>query len=174
MKYIKKFESRKYPAIQFKDENLTIWKITEGVHKGNIKFKFYKEIDKEYTDIYSIMSGSAKILDTEYEHNEKIREITTDLKNRKVSTNTIDTILYTFIQSVGYEKEDVDKIYRSNRYDNVLKKMFENKIQKVSDNYKNLGDIFDGLRKVKDEFIKYETPNFEEYKLNKEANKYNL
>ena len=174
MKHLKYFENKTYPAIQFKDEKIIIWKVTEGVHKGNVKIKFYKDSTGQYSDIWSTMAGCAKILNTKYESNQQIREIIPEIKKRKISTNTIDTILYTFILNVGYDKDDADKIYRSQRYDNVLKKSFEEKIQNVSDNYKNLGDIFDGLRKVREEFIENEQIFFDEYNLNKEANKYNL
>ena len=87
------FESKPLSYWQFKDEYLGIHKVLNGENKGKIQFRFFNNKKNDFSDKYSVMSGSALLLGTKYVNYTEIREIT--IENalfRKVQINTIEYI----------------------------------------------------------------------------------
>lgn len=171
------YESTDYPAIQFQDEYLIVHKVTEGTNKGLIKFKVYEESSERYSITYSMLYGAAFLLDSKYETNEQIRNIKLEniAKFRKVNDNTIDAIIFTFLEDIGYDKESIDKMKFGGEHSiKVLNLMIFSAIKKVAKNSKNLGEVFDGLREIRDEFFEFEKPYYNEWKTKKDQEKYNL
>jgi len=175
MKYIKTYENREYKAIQFQDENLIVHKITEGANKGLIKFKFFNEIDKKYSDVCSITYGTAKILDTEYEKNSIIRNVTILDKYKKIQSTTIKITLLLFFKQLGYTDDDyIRKITYEDRYVKNTKIIMENNFHDAIKRVHNLGELFDEVRKIRDYFFYLEEDNFKKWQLEQDVDKYNL
>lgn len=177
---IQKFnESREYKAIQFQDEYLIVHKVTEGTSKGLIKFKFYDEIDKGYTNVNSMVLGSTKILDTQYEKNETIRNVTILDKYKKVHSATFNIAMRSFFQamanlaSVSLIPQEIDKLTWSDWYKNNTKPAMEMYFDDLED-VKNLGDLLDTIRKIRERFFVLEEDEFKEFLLQKNIDKYNL
>lgn len=135
----------------FEDNNLKIHKILHGANKGKIIFRFFDEEEQNFNIKYSMLLGCAKILDTNYENNQKIRAITLGPeKFKNVYNNTVDSILRHFCNND-------DKLVATMR--DEYSKILEN----VPKESKNLGDIIDKLK-----LIKYN------FKIITEPKKYNL
>ena len=180
MKYLKIYEDfEKYPAVQFQDEYMIVHKVTVGDNKGRIKFKFYDEEDKNYSNICSMMFGAAKILDTNYIDNEEIRKLKI-VKNKfkKVPTNTIDVVLNCFLEQMGYNptswRQHPDEHTDREQLIKILKENFEDKIKNVALESKELGDIFDNLLKVRNEIFEFQREHYSEYDARRMSKKYNV
>jgi uncharacterized protein YpbB len=171
------YESTDYPAIQFQDEYLIVHKVTEGPNKGLIKFKVYEESSERYSITYSMLYGAAFLLDSKYETNEQIRNIKLEniAKFRKVNDNTIDAIIFEFLKDIGYSKDKIERM-RFDSYHSIkeLNTIFFSAIKEVAKYSKNIGEVFDGLRRIRDGFFYYEKPYFDEWKLKNNQEKYNL
>lgn len=168
------YESTDYPAIQFKDDYLIVHKITEGRHKGKIKIKIYEESSDRYSITYSLLSGIAILLDTKYEKNEQIRNIkVSDVhKIKTVPQPTVDLILHEFLIDIGYDLDFNKSIYSGKIKDLQIK--FTDDIKNVLQKSNDLGDVFDGLRAVRDDITEFRKDHYEEYVRTTDTNKYNL
>ena len=185
MMYIKLYEEYliehdgKYPAAQFQDDYMIVHKVTEGSNKGRIKFKFYDEDDKNYSNICSMIFGATKILDTKYIDNEQIREVKIGgIKFRKVPANTIDVVLNCFLEQMGYNpttwRQNPEEHSDREQLIKILKEVFEYKIKNVALESKDLGDIFDNLLKVRDEIFEFQKEHYVEYDSKRMSKKYNV
>lgn len=179
MKYIKTYESREYKAIQFQDEFLILHRVTEGNNKGLIKFKFYDEQDKGYTNVNSMMLGSTKILDTPYEKNSIIRNVPILDKYKKIQSTTFSIVMKHFFQAMGnlasvsLTPQEIDKLTWRDWYKNNTKPAMEMYFDDLED-VKNLGDLLDTIRKIRERFFVLEEDEFKEFLLQKNIDKYNL
>jgi len=172
MRNIKRFEDIKnLDYLSFNDGRIQIHKILNGPNKDKV---IIKEIIDDFIAKYSIMLGCTILMDSEYEKNEKIRNITLGENLKKtVQTNTLENIILNFLIDIGYENVTrYIKVYslKIEKYKYFLK----NNIQKVYETAINLGDIFDGLRKVREEFFRMEMSDFKKYELKNDIKKYNL
>lgn len=178
---MKNFE--KVPAIQFENDYLKIHKITEGPNKGKILFKFNENNDTKWSSL-SMVSGCAEILDTKYENIPEIRnvELSDNEKFRNVHGNTIDVVLQKFLTQMGYvsiNKNIFDRFvsdvlwYRSEIMVN-LKNLFTDKIKMCADSAKDLGEVTDLLKKVRDEVFEYQKDHYDDWELKRNITKYNL
>lgn len=150
----------------FEDENLQIEKISYGPNNGKIQIRFYDEKTNHYSYKCSMMAGCARLIDTEYENYPEIRkiELAPDYdefkKFRKVQTNTIESILKYFLEKNGIINEFI-------RLSTIK---YKEQIKNIAENAKDLGDILDELRKIYIQ-IKFD---YDEWKMQNDANKYNL
>lgn len=114
----------------FQDEFLKIRKLPGGPFKGKILFKFYQDINN--WDVCSMILGCAKLINTKYEHNSQLREITIG-EYRKINPSSINAILRLFCQN------DEELITR-------FKKEWTDEIHNIVDSASNFGDIIDGFK----------------------------
>jgi len=175
MKYLKIYEnfdeSFKKPYFAFEDDFLTIHKINNGVNKGKILFKF---LDKTgFDNPYSMTLGCAKILDSEYENYSDIREIKIEGRFIKVQKNTAEAILHEFLLDMGYEIPSMSMKWVYDIKEKLWEE-FEDKIISIPGHAKDLGDVLDGLRKVRNEVFEFQKDHFEKWQLDRDINKYNL
>jgi hypothetical protein len=162
----------KMPAIQFEDDYLKVHKIKEGPNNGKILLKFNDDRDMNTTwSVLSMTSGCAKILDTKYEKIPEIRKV--ELSNfRVVHSNSIDVILENFLKQMGYEDNNI--LWYKSEVMVKLKELFADKIKMCVNSAKDLGEVMDNLRKVREEIFEFQKPHYEEWEMRKNANKYNL
>lgn len=182
MKFVKKYEEiikRMNRVVLFQDSNLTIIEIIEGVNKDKISFRIYG--DDGLWEGYSMIAGCVKILDTDYINNSDIRKIEINgEKFRAVQDRTITDVFIEFLIDMGFDKKsatDSNRLINKNaqhwnsNYDNNI---FAKKIRKLTKNARNLGDIFDGLKKIREEFYVFEKEDYEKWKLENTMKKFNL
>lgn len=174
MKYIKMYEYivGARGEYKFDDGNLKIYQIIEGPNKGKTQFRFLKDEDIMYYDSNSFMLGSSKILDTDYINNSDIRNIElTNSKHNNLTSPSKHGIIYQFFYNLGYNRDDQEqlrKIFSSAEH--IYGEILEN----ISLTSKNLGEVFDRLKKLRDVFFENEIDAFKRYKIEKDANKYNI
>jgi hypothetical protein len=195
MKYIKffynytQFEKNSYflpihvgPHWQFKDEYLGIHKILHGVNEGKIQFIFFNDKKNNFSDKYSLMSGSAMILDTKYVDNIEIRKIIIEPPLKKLFVNTKEYILNTFISTPPTSEKNIyDSIKEPIVLGNYLRNLIENlkivlgyKLEKIATESNNLGEIFDKLKIFREDVIQFQKEHFEKWELDRDTKKYNL
>ena len=171
----------KVSPIKFEDDRIIVHQIKTGQNKGKILFKFNNEIQSSW-DKYSMMSGCAKIIDTEYEKVPEIREVELgDSKFRKVQGNTIDVVLYEFLKDMGYENEPNDfgigkgdVLWNGSQEMLKLKVNFSDKIKMIPADAKNLGEILDKLRVVREKIFEFQKDHFERWEIERSAKRYNV
>lgn len=147
---IKLFEELNNDYFIFEDKYLKIQLIKNGVNKGKIMFRFFNNDTKQFSDKYSMMYSAAILLDSKYERISEIRNIPIGpVLFRKVQTNTLDAIIRKFCTNA------VDMILYASK--------FSNEIKNIPMNANNMGDIFDGLRDVRDRI-----------KIDMDSRKYNI
>lgn len=156
----------------FKDDKIKIHQVKNGPNKGKIGINFIDENQK-----FAYASGCARLLDTEYEHNIEIRNVKISPKFKKITQFSVEVILRYFLLDMGYV-EDVDNnienvIWVGSDVMTILKDKFEDDFKEL-ENSKNLGDVMDGLRKIRDEVFEFQREHFEEWEMNRNAKKYNL
>lgn len=180
MKNIKLFEEFNTDNIQkvlddnylaYKDNFVKVHKILHGVNQGKIRFIIFDDKKDEFIR-YSMLFGAAKLLDTEYSDNTKIRNITIDPnpRFRKVSLITTEAIINLFFKKHDLHVfKELDSEFVRNE-----ETKYKDDIQEVANNAKNLGDIFDGLRDIRNNFEKSHKELIDEHKLKTDTNKYNI
>ena len=137
MKYLKTYESSKSPFIYEVEKEFKIHKIQYGTNKGKTSFKFYNEEACTYSNTLSFLLGCFKILDTKFEHDPKIRRIEFGGdRYRKLMHGTASSIIKR-LENVDFVKKE-DKL------------KYGDKLQNILTYSKNLGDIMDGLKMLKD------------------------
>jgi len=199
LRRIREAEAKVSP-IKFEDEKLIVHQIKTGQNKGKILFKFNNEIQSKVVgsckesissiwiftsswDKYSMMSGCSKIIDTKYEKIPEIRRVELgDSKFRKVQGNTIDVILYEFLRDMGYEDEPnkfgIGKGDVLGNTSEVIKKLKEKFgytiIKMIPEKSKDLGEILDKLRAVREKIFEFQKDHFELWEAERAAKRYNL
>lgn len=112
---------------------------------------------------FSLISGVAKILDTKYENNKKLRKIRVDKSNFKYALNSWQSVIVTFLKYANYndDKKLRGPYLRDFRRElgNNIFKIFNKDLTSVN----NIGDLIDIMKEVREIFI-----------WNIEAEKYNL
>jgi len=175
MKYIKNFEDISLPSndyYYFKDEKLIVHKIFNGPNQDKIFFRFYNEEHENFSDKCSMMLGCTKILNTEYENIEKIRNMELGgSKFRKVHQNTYNTIFNYFLEKFGYNSDEVRYVKRRQPY-RKWESYFKAELQKIATDAKDLGDVLDGLKKYKKDI--YDLMEIEKFRLETDVKKYNM
>ena len=157
----------------FEDKNLIVHQIKHGENMGKIFFRFRNKDTKEFTDKYMMVYGCVKILDTKYEKNTIIRNIKLGpIKFRKVQVNTLGATLNTFLKDLGYDNMEIDNV-KKRSLSTIIPK-FHDKVRELVMTAKNLGDVLDGLREIREYIFNNQREYYEEWKLNKKITKYNL
>jgi len=170
MKLIKLFEEYNTDYLAFNDEYLSIHKILNGANKGKIRFILHDPLTGGGDYKYSMMGGCGYILGTKYDKMPEVRNITVG-GFRKVPTNTMEHIFNDFIEDMGYE----DLVYAHERkIKEDLLKNFGDEIKKVAEESYNLGDILDGLKNIQNKVFSHLKNDYEEWRLKKDTDKYNL
>ena len=137
MIYLKKYESSGSPFIYKADGYFWIHKINFGANKGKILFRFYNEESRNYADSNSMLLGCFRILGTKHEYDPKLRKI-------KLGGEKFRKLYYGTLDAIVKRLEDVK--YTTNE----MRKQYEDKLQDTLTLSKNLGDVMDGLKIMKD------------------------
>ena len=171
------FDSKPKSYWVFKDEYLGIHKILYGVNEGKIQFRFFNDIKNDFSNKFSMMSGSVLLLNTKYVDYSEIRQITIGNKSRKVQTNTKEYIFNTLIEKSFYDSADASPIELGGLLRNLienLKILFGNKLEEIATESDNLGEIFDKLKIFPEEVLQFQKDHFEKWELDRDTKKYNL
>lgn len=190
IKIYEEFESEYINPFPYQDNYLRIHKIKQGPNKGKIHFIFIipteydtvKHIKKDEENKYSMVLGCIKILDTEYENNPQIRNIELGpVRFRKVAPNTMESVFIEFLISMGYETEDkAGNMYSAARFGEFsellkdLKDTFSDELGKVAETAKNLGEVMDNLKILRNEIFETLKNHFEDWQLQRSIKSYNL
>ena len=175
MKYIKTYEDFENKWFAFEDSNLRVHKIKNGENKDKIMFATpYKNEDGVETwSKHSLMLGCARLLDTKYENNPKIREVEIGgMKFREIKIGTLSAISRLFLMQMGYSKEKVNTIIVS--FSLISLDPIADNLKSLIETAKNLGEVIDGLRIIRDEFFDFHREEYEAWRLNTDIKKYNL
>lgn len=157
VKIFEDFEKSNDSYWVFEDEYLKIHKILHGANKGKILFRIFNPKENNFNDKFSMMYGAAIILGTKYTNYPQIREIKLGpIKFRKVQPNTIDAIISNFLKDLKHD-DDVSTLWIE--MFSKMKFKFEKYIKKIAEESIDLGEVFDGLKKVKDEIEIYTNVN---------------
>lgn len=157
----------------FKDDKIKIHQVKNGPNRGKIGINFIDQNQK-----YAYASGCAKLLDTEYEHKPELRNVQINNKFKKITPFSIEVILRDFLLDMGYvevdNKSNIENVFWvGSDVMTILKDKFEDDFKEL-ENSRNLGDVMDGLRKIRDEVFEFQREHFEEWEMNRNAKKYNL
>ena len=175
MKHLKIFEDYSL-NFAFEDENLKIEKILYGNNKDKISFRFY--IDDILSHKSSLMYGCSEILDSKYENNVNVRKIEIGgIKFRQIHENTIRFIIDDFLKKTDYDKDFFQYMpgkIKVNTIRNIIKIHFTKDFTEIIEKSKNLGEVLDKLKRLRNEILDFLIDYYEEYQLNKDTNKYNL
>ena len=178
--YIKQFEDYSKDSYwAFEDDYLKIHKILHGTNRGKIQFRTPNKENPYTLNKFSMMYGASVLLDTKYVNLPEIREIEIGRELfRKVATNTMDSIMIEFTKRIDFT--DYDNVNDKDGF--TIKRLlissatfkFGDKIKEIALEAKNLGDIFDNLKIVKDEVYEYQTEMYNNFKLELDMKKYNM
>ena len=157
----------------FADDNLRIHKIKNGANKDKIIFATpYRENEVETWSKQSLMLGCTSLLDTEHENNPEVRKIEIGgMKFRKIQNTTLGAISRYFLMQMGFSKERVNIIYNGLR---ILRPIFVDELRKLAETAKNLGEVIDGLKIIREEFFNSNKDEYDAWRLDTDTKKYNL
>lgn len=175
MKYLNTYEIKKYPNTKFywayESKDFKVHKIITGPNKDKISFRFYDKSNDNYSIKCSTILGCAKVVDTKYENDENLRsiEIGGD-KFRRVYINSVEAIIRLFIIDEFSKDFFNSKYFDFKRLINIFGSIFG----KVLRDAKNIGNVIDNLKILKQKMLKMEEENFKKWKFENDTKKYNL
>lgn len=158
----------------FDDSNIRVHKIKNGPNQGKIRFYFLNVSSSLYSKC-SMGLSCFRILDTKYEKNSEIRNITLGPKRfRILQANTNHTIIKEFVFDI-LKNHDAGELFSvSHKFINLLELKFEEKLKNIAVDCKNLGEVMDNLKKIRNEMMEYIKNDLEEWILDQDTKKYNL
>lgn len=135
---------------------------------GQMSLKIRTSINNNWTK-YTLITGVTKLLGTNYENNAKLREIKIPNNIPIVQEQTKKSIINYFLKDYDY---DMSKMQSRKRLNAIF--YSNNTFYWMMANSRTIGELIDKMKELKKNFKKEEDKEYEKWKINQEAEKYNL
>lgn len=177
----KKYKDKKHieSDFLFRDDDISLRITTSPKEdKGKLYFRFKVEIP-ELPEVkerkVSFVLGCLMLLDTDYEKIPEIRDaVITHNSSRYLQKSTKESLIKELLKKMGFDNIGASHKERKIWNDFFAKSKFERRFQELSNKSKTLGDIFDGIKTIQNEFFEYEKDDYEKWTIENSMKKFNL